>query len=404
MRLTDIKIKSLKPAKNRKIVWEDGGTGLGVRVFPSGIKSFIGLYRFGGKSRMLTIGKYPQIGLATAHIRWAEAKSKIFDGIDPGSLQAEEKAKHRDAHTVAHLVDEYIEKWAKPRKTTWYEDERCLNKEVIPKIGKRKAKDIRRRDIILILDSIVERGCPAMANRTMNVITKLFNFAVTRDILDASPCAALSLPAKKGKRDRALNNDEIEVFWKGLDESDMPIRNRIALKLILCTAQRRGEIVGAEWSEFNLDDKVWEIPSSKTKSERPNRVPINKLALSLLVELKQLSDDSKFLFPSDRTGGHIDPRAITRALRNIQTDFGIEQFKPHDLRRTAATGMAALGVQRLTISKILNHAEGGVTHIYDRHEYDQEKKHALETWEGKLESILTGKKAKVVSIRGKHGQ
>ena len=132
-------------------------------------------------------------------------------------------------------------------------------------------------------------------------------------------------------------------------------------------------------------------------------MPLTDLTIKLLDEVKALNPDSKYLFPAERKDSHIDPRAVTRAIRLAQGHWEIEEnFRPHDFRRTVTSGMAALGIPQLTISKVLNHREGGVTKDYNQYEYDAEKKHALQTWEGKLESILTGKKAKVVPInRGK---
>jgi integrase len=398
VRLTDSRIKSISPKESRFIEWEDGETGLGVRVFPSGVKSFVFMYRFDRKPRMMTIGKYPQVQLVEARRKVAIAREELEKGVDPGKKHMEKKEMERNAHTVKHLVEEYLEKWAKPRKRTWEEDQRCINKEVLPFIGKNKASAIRRRDIILILDRIMDRGSPGMANRTLNVITKLFNFGVERDILVGSPCTGMKMPAKKKQRDRTLTEIEIRKFWNKLPESGISPQVQSALKILFATGQRRGEVVSAEWKDFDLEKGWWEIPASKTKSERSHRIPLNGVAIGLLEEVKKISRDSQYVFPSPRTGTHIDPRAITRALRKAQGYFGMdEEFRPHDLRRSCATHLAEAGINRLIVAKILNHVDESVTgRHYDKYAYSDEKERAMTLWSRKLESIITGESSGII--------
>ena len=183
MRLTDRGIAALKPKATRYEAWEDGRTGLGIRVSTVGRKSWIYMYRYGGKPRRMTLGTYPAVGLADAHVKHAKAKADLEKGIDPGAQEVERKRTERTAETVADLVEEYLEKWARPRKRSAAEDERTLRKEVLPLWGNRKAKDIKRREVIALLDEIVNRGSPIQANRTLSVIRKMFNFGISRDIL-----------------------------------------------------------------------------------------------------------------------------------------------------------------------------------------------------------------------------
>lgn len=410
--LTDAKIKALRPSDKRYIAWDERD-GLGVRVSVNGKKSFIVSYRFDGRSRMMTLGEYPaDLKLKAARTRASTAMEDLSKGIDPGERDQAKKAAHRSAFIVRDLVYEYMERHAKKNKVTWREDLRCLNKDVLPFIGKRKAKDIKNRDIVLIRDRIIDRKADAMANRCHNILTKLFNFAVERGILDASPCAALSLPAEKGERDRALDFDEIKVFWNGLEDSDMEPEYQFALKFLLVTDQRRSEVVKAEWKEFNLHKREWVIPVERIKSRKrkkkkkvgPHMVPLSDLALELLEGIKELSGDSPFLFPSSRTGRSIDPAAVTRALRRVMDEefedrIEVEYFTLHDLRRTAATGMAEIGVSRFNIQRVLNHEEGDTADRYIKYQYFPEKKDALDRWGRKLEAIISGKPAKVIELK-----
>jgi hypothetical protein len=194
MRFTDKTITALKPKAERYEAWEGGRTGFGVRISPKGRKSWIYMYRFGGKARRMGLGTYPAISLASAHVKHARAKELLEKGTDPGEQQVERKRAALAAATVADLIEEYLEKWARPRKRSAHEDERTLRKEVLPAWGSRKAKDIRRRDVITLLDEIVDRGSPIQANRTLAVIRKMFNFAISRDIVDATPVAMVRAP------------------------------------------------------------------------------------------------------------------------------------------------------------------------------------------------------------------
>lgn len=386
-KLTDRQITNLKCHKGRYEVWE--GNGFGIRASPSGKKSWIFVYHYQNRSRRLTLGQYPQMSVAEAHTAYAKALAELEKGNDPGIKQVSENQLDRLAPTVEQLIKEYIEKWAKPRKRSWQEDQRILLKDVQPLWGKRKAKEIKRREVILLLDKISGRGAPIAANRTLAVMRRMFNFAIERDILESSPCFLVKAPSKENQKDRFLSEDEIKDFWYGIEKASMSELTKLALKLQLTTAQRKGEIIAAEWKEFDLKNGWWEIPGAKTKNGKPHRVPLSKLALDLIKQVKELSGNSEWLFPSPKEGNHISGPALDKALRRNQVCLkSAKQATPHDLRRTAASHMTALGVPRLVVAKILNHADNSVTSIYDRHSYDQEKQKALCSWEIKLKIIM----------------
>lgn len=401
MRFTHRSIVALKPRSERYEVWEDGRTGLGVRISPKGRKSWLYMYRFEGRARRMTIGTYPEIGLADARIAHATAKAMLEKRIDPGRTHVERRQAEQQAETVAELVQEYLEKWARPRKRSAAEDERILRKDVIPAWGRRKAADIKRRDVILLLDRIVERGAPIQANRVLAVVRKMFNFAVSRGVLDATPVAMIRAPSKENQRDRVLSADEIRAFWHGLEEARMTEGVRLVLKLELATAQRKGEIASARKEDFDLIAGVWTIPSERSKNGRAHRVPLSPMARELVEAAIALTErdetSSDWLFPSPRGDRPISPEAVNHALRKARLSVSlgytepaipIENFCPHDLRRTAASGMTALGISRLVVAKVLNHVETGVTAVYDRHSYDDEKRRALEAWADKLLALI----------------
>jgi len=402
-KLTDVRVQSLKPKATRYEVWDPAAAGFGVRVTPKGIKSFVYLYRFEGLARRMTIGRYPQLSLSKARLKYASAKAALDDkGIDPGRGLVEGRAASRIAPTVIQLVDEYIEKWAMPRKRSWKEDKRLLAHDVIPVLGRKKAAEVTRRDIRLLLDGIIDRGAPITANRVLAVVRKMFRFAVSRDIVPNNPCEAVEAPAKEASRDRVLSEPEIQTLWQSLNSNKLKMTEpvRLSLRMILVTGQRKGEVVSARWDEMDLAAGWWTIPGEKAKNGLPHRVPLSPLALELLKQIRKLSSDSEFLFPSAHGNKTIRHDAVSKAVRRDESALNVEHFTPHDLRRTAASQMASAGISRLVISKILNHVDSSVTAVYDRHSYDKDKRKALNAWARHLDTITSGKKAsKVVNIR-----
>ena len=404
MQFTEMYInKTLIPKENQERpydVREKSGNGFGMTVFPSGERSFIYIYQFVGRKRRMTLGKYPHCSLADARKLHRDALRILESGKDPALEKQKEKIVARDSATVNGLIEEYLEKWAKPNKRSWKADERTLNTDVKPYWGKLKASDISRRDVVLLLDRIKERGSPIAANRTLACIRRMYNFGIERDLITASPCVAVKAVAPENRRDRMLSEDEIRTLWQALDQKtnqDNPLHiihmspeTKLVLKLQIVTAQRKGEVVCAEWSEFNLVDGFWTIPAAKAKNKQTHRVPLSSLAIELLADVKKLSGDSQYLFPAKLKNTHIARTSVDHAVRR-SSFHNIEAWTPHDCRRTAASHLTAMGISRLVVSKILNHSENNsVTAIYDRHSYDNEKRHALEAWANKLRDIVYG--------------
>jgi integrase len=339
----------------------------------------------------MTLGTYPQMSLADAGVQLADAKRKLDKGQDPGKVIVEARKAERQAETVAELIDEYMEKYARPRKRSADEDERCLNKDVLPFWRDRKVKSITRRDAIILIDRVVDRGAPVMANRTLAVIRRMFSFAVDRDMIEFNPILGVKPPTKETPRDRILSEAEIKALWNGLDQTRMGEPLRLAMKLLLTTVQRRSEVVEASWSEFDLSKRIWTIGAERAKNGIAHTVPLSDQALELLDRIKAIGDGSRWLFPSPRLEGRPFTRvAINQALTAVQDDLGVSNFRPHDLRRTGASQMTALGIPRLVVGKVLNHAEREVTAVYDRHSYDPEKRRALDAWGARLQEIVTG--------------
>lgn len=410
-RFTDRFIQNLEVKPERYDVRESDG--FAVRVAPSGTKAWQFIYTFNAKKRRVTLGTYPGMSLKEAKETCGKLRGCLERGVDPVEWQEEQeriateaKRKEEQTLTVAQLVDEYVEKWAKVRKRTWAEDHRMLHKDVVPMWGKRKAKDITRRDVLVLLDGVKNRITAKQkttshgdkiiprattANRTLAVVRRMFNFAIEQSILDVSPCNLVRAPAQEKRRERVLSEEEIRAFWNGLDNAGMSEGSRLALRLLLMTAQRKSEVVEAPWSEFDLTGGWWTIPAERAKNKSSHRVALSAGALALLERIKELSGESPYLFPSPRNiNAPVGGTSIDHALHRALSTLGLSDVIPHDLRRTAATHMTRMKVTRLTVGKILNHAERGVTATYDRNEYDDQMRIALDSWGRRLESIVTG--------------
>lgn len=400
-RFTSRWIQSLKPPKEGRVDYFDTqgigkGRSFGIRVSHIGGKSWFVMYRINGKLRRLTIGNYHEYGLKDARERADKEVTAIIKGRDP----AAEKQAEKVAETVSELADAYIEKYAKRQKKSWWRDKEILNRDVVPVWGDKKAKDIRRADVIDLLEAIADRGAGILANRTLAVIRKMYNWGIEREIVENNPCYLVKRPAKENRRERVLTDGEIKKFWKNIKSTNSTEPTQIVSKLILVTAQRKGEIINAAKTELDLKGKWWTIPGGRTKNGLSHRVPLSPLAIDLVKQAIKLSGDSKFLFPSPREDKPILASTVDMAVRRNRDKFKIDHFTPHDLRRTAASHMTSMGITRLVVSKILNHAESGVTAIYDRHSYDQEKRRAIDSWARKLQTIIKGRKTeKVVKLR-----
>ena len=387
MKFTDRQIRNLKSKATRYEVWE--GNGLGVRISPKGTKTWVAVYHHEGKARRMTLGRYPGVSVAEAHRLHSEAMVSLSHGNDPGKALVDKNKAERKAGTVAELVDDFIERHAKQyRAATWQENQRMLYKDVVPEIGRKKAKNVTRKEIIALLDKVVARGAPVQANRLKSLLATMFNFAVDKDILTASPCVGLKPPASEAERERTLSESEIKLFWRNIDKTSMELPAQLLLKFQLVTGQRSGEIAAAEWSEIDYQDRVWILPKDKTKNRQTHIVPLSAMALELLDDIKALSEESRWLFPARRGNGHRTRPAISRAVIRNREVFGIEPFTPHDLRRSVRTQLGKLRVPPHIAEKVINHTVSKMEKTYDRYDYLDEKREALERWSERLQRII----------------
>jgi len=373
-------IESLKPSHVRTDYFDEGITGFGIRVSEKGRKTWFVMYRHHRRLRRMTFGTYPTMCLADANKRAKELLVESDDGKDP----ARAKQVERNAETFADLAVEYIERHAKKKKKSWENDDRILESDFLPELGILKAKDITRPDILRILDKISDRGAPIMANRSLEVVRKMFNFGIRRGIVTLNPCSQIDRPHKERQRDRVLSEEEIRKVWAAADQEPKIISTIVKLRLV--TAQRGQELTAMRRQDLDLKGRWWTIPKEYCKNGLSHRVPLSDLAMEVLRDWFAEETSLPWVFPSPRgTGTHIEwvRKAVDRICETSKVDF-----IARDLRRTAASHMTGMGIPRLVVSKILNHVETGITAVYDRHSYDADKREAMEKWGKKFVAIL----------------
>jgi integrase len=401
-RLTASIVDSVKPPRLGQVeLYDHDVPGFALRVGRSGKRTWVLRYRVKAKGaqpacmRRLTLGSYPAMSLADARRRARAKLGEVASGGDPvGETQAaaEEEARDR-ANTFAELVDRYMghcESQGRNKLRTLAEKRKLLRRYLLPAWGARPTSSITRRDIIALVEQIAERGAAGrgagiQANRAVALISNLFAFATNREIIMANPAHRIPRPGIEHRRERVLSEDEIRRVWQALDAEHL--RVAAIVRLTLLTAQRRGEVCGLRWDELDLDRGWWTLPAERAKNGLSHRVPLGPQALSILHALQESPHDPVFVFRGGRLNQPLTD--LRNPLRRVRTAARLEDFKLHDLRRTAASLMASLGVPRFVLGRVLNHADNGITAVYDRHSYDTEKRQALERLDRHLQTIVT---------------
>lgn len=364
---------------SKDIRWDTDPHGFGLRVYPSGKKSWVVFYRTEtGRQRLMAFGRHGDLTLDEARL---EAKAALGQVAKKEADPLDERRRLRQGETLKALHADYLEKWAKKRKRTWREDERQIKAYLDPALGALKVAEVTRRDVRALIERLGEERGEIQALQAYALVRRILNWAVETDRLPASPANRLKFPWERRRRDRILGPDELRAFWaKTGDPRGLRMGANVAaaLRTVLLTAQRPGEVVGLH--RRDLDGPWWTL--RQTKNRQPHRAYLGELAREVLGPWQG------YRFPSPRKGlGPVTERALPHAVA-ADGFLGLAHWTPHDLRRTAATGLGALGVSRFLLGRILNHSDPSVTGIYDRHRYDAEVRGALEAWETHLRGLL----------------
>lgn len=405
MPLTDLEIRRLRPSSQEFYLAD--GKGLFIRIYPSGVRSWTLRYAFQGEQKRMTLGKYPAVSLAMARERAALALREVEQGIDPAARAREEKKKAKLDPTFQDLLDEFWERELSKTKSG-EERRRLVKKDALPSWKRKKVKTITRRDAVLLIDKMRERA-PIGANRLQGVLVRMFNFAAERGMIEFSPLGGMR-KTKETPRSRVLSDGEIKLFWEAMDlentEIDIYRLTKLALKMLLLTGQRPGEVANMKWE--HVSDSWWIIPADARKNNEENRVPVVSMMQNIIDEAKIYSSDSSWVFRSTHNEGTpITVGGMTNAIRRHWSEMGItEGFSSHDIRRTLRTRLAEIGIDDVIAERVLGHKLQGLLAVYNRYPYDKEKRQALIAWERRLQSILwlTPTGGKVVLMEGyKHG-
>ncbi|MDA1023724.1 MAG: tyrosine-type recombinase/integrase [Proteobacteria bacterium] len=402
IKFTDRKIASLKPPKTGQVDYFDTTMpGFGIRVSYGGAKAWFVKYVHKGRQRRMTLGQYPAVKLAKARELTLDAKHELTVEKHDPALQ---KRADRQALTFKELADLYVEEYA-VKKRSGGEDKRILNKYFAP-WHPRKAVEIERAEIVERLQEIKKENGPIMANRCLACVRKVYSWALRNAKLPLpfNPALRLDAPGEETTRDRVYTDEEIKSLWEAF--GDFGISGAV-FKMILITGQRPGEVAGMEWKE--IDGNLWTIPGARTKNKRVHVVPLNDMALEELNQAPRLHEH--WVFPSPK--GKDQPitntgKAVRGAYgkkksgRSIRDSSKVNDFTPHDLRRTLSTGLTKLGFSRFIVDRLLNHVEPGVGGVYDRYDYRKEKTEAAEAWGRHLEGIV-GDSGNVVQLLPKRG-
>jgi integrase len=411
VRWTHVALASLLPRPQRYELTSPDTAGLQIRVEPNGRRVFLYRYRWRGKTTRLTLGEFgapPLLGLAEARTLAAEARALLARGMNPATARptaAPVRAVTRgprvsavrvephgprtghaaDPSSVASLVDEFVRIHVRTHAKDPEPTVRLLEREVVSHFGDRDARSISPREIVLRLDEIVARGAPYMANKTAALLSQLFRFGIQRGLVEHSPVLLLGKPGGRQRpRSRVLSEEEVQTFLQHLDEVYRSERTKQALRVLLYTGQRRGELFRAEWRDVDLAGREWTIRETVAKNGQRSIVPLSDAAIAAFEKLEALARGSRFVMPTDDGRAMADPkpltRAVARSLKNWRA-LGIdEQFNVHDLRRTLRTGLARLRVPPHIAERVIGHKQRGILAVYDLHAYTDEKREALERW------------------------
>ena len=375
---TDAWLRKLKPPVEREDFRDRGTRGLQLRSSPSGVKTFSFVFRRGSKMGRATLGKYPDVDLKFARTKADEFRKLVSQGIDPRS---EKRTKRRlQEMTVELMVHEFIQTYAKPKNSSWKQAESNLRLYLSNFYGTQPISEVTRATIHQILDDLIARDKQTAANRALAHIRKFFGWLVERGYLNHSPADHIKPRHKESERDRVLSDAEIKAIWDAAEAMSGPYS--AWLKLLLLCGQRRVETASMRRSQ--IIDGSWHLSATDTKNKQPHIIPLPNQAQRLVDQL--IEKEGNFLIKSGRNGDR-PVNGFSKAKLQMDRLSGVENWKFHDLRRTVATNLTKLGIDRLILQKIINHSERGVTQIYDRYSYMDEKREALQKWADRLDEI-----------------
>lgn len=372
--LTDTKIAAIKPPVKGQVEHPDAKvTGLRLRVGAGGQKTWTLRKRVGAKTINRKLGTYPAMSLAKAR---TAALAMIEALEDTGSTETLDR-------TFKAAAEDWIEKKAKRKNKGWEKQERQLELHVYPAWSETRLRSIKRADVRALIEGLEGEVLP---NRVLALVKTIFRYALSRDWIEASPAEAMEKPASETERDRTLDMDEVARVWNAAELLGYPYGPFV--RLLLLTGQRRSEVANMRWDGLNLADAVWTFSADEAKGKRGQLVPLSPKASAIINGLPRFGP---YVFS---TTGETPISGFAKAKNRLDSYLAgqgdpIDDWRLHDLRRTAATHMVRLGVTEHLVGRVLNHAVQGVTgKVYALHSYAPEKRHALDLWAAAIEEMV----------------
>jgi len=409
MKLTAATVDKMQPTDRRQEIPDSLCTGLYLTVQPTGKKGWQVRYRHGGVHRRMTLGGYPVLSLADARQRARDTMAAATEGRDPaGEVKAAKAPKPEDSRDkIKTLIGQFDKRHLSGLKSG-ATVKRELDRHVVSQWGDRDIHSITKRDVIDILDGIADSGRVVTANRVRAYLNKFLNWTVERDILPMNPATGVKPVAKETSRDRVLSDDEIRWFWQACEVEGFPWGP--FGKVLLLTGQRLNEAAQIADSEIRGD--LWHLSADRTKNGRAHDVPLSGPARDVLAGVERIDGKAGLIFTTTgktAVSGFFKARAhLADAMTGIASKergepVEIPRWTFHDLRRTAATGMARLGIAVRVTEAVLNHVSGtggGIVAVYQRHDYADEKRAALEAWGRFVLALVEGAADNVVQLAG----
>lgn len=403
-RITKSVIDAASPSERDKFLWDGRLSGFGVKITPGGGKVFLFQYRMGGrgaKVRRFTIGKYGKLTLEQARKKAEALALDVANGIDP---QLEKVAARAKATNLA--FDAYVERFRQGcLEREWVSTHKyvgsLLTKYAVPALGSKPLPDINRRDVRDLLEPLLDMT--ATASNLFAVLRRMFSWAVEREDLDRSPLEGMRPPPKPASRDRVLSDAELALAWRAADALGYPFGPLV--HLLILTGARRDEVAALDWSELNREAQSWTLPAARAKN---TQVAENALSAAAIEILDNIAARGGFVDAWPRSGfvfsttGTSSVSGYSRAKRRLDATMAAlaqgegqlppEPWRLHDLRRTLATGLQKLGVRLEVTEAVLNHVSGsrsGIVGVYQRHNWKDEKRTALEAWAAHVHDLLS---------------
>ncbi len=373
VRFTDAYIKSLKPSASRYEKYDANLAGFGIRVSPSGAKSWMAFSRNMERKTRVTLGRYPHMLLGQARQRAMNTLMEMADGEFQRSTKLQ---------LFEHALDDWYKKDQAQNKS-FLQVKNAMELHVRPRLKDFKLANIEKRDIIKIIDRIAMKA-PTQANRVLAFTKRFFNWCVSRDLLAISPANGIAKAKTEVSRDRVLSKDELRTMYNATFE--MPYPFGPLLRILTLTGQRLNEVAGVSWKEINLDAAKWELPRDRSKNKTSHIVhlsnPVRKEFDALMNPTNQ-----ELVFT---TTGKTPVSGFSKAKNQLDKISGVNDWRLHDLRRTFATvATETLGYEPVVVDRVLNHVSGsvkGIAAVYQKGQYLDKRKIVLDAWADYVQS------------------